>query len=124
MYPVVLREIAVEETALVREMVRTMSLERVTYKRVIHAFREFGLDYDASRLYAEINTYRRTLEGFVRRRSELSVVGQVVQELYALEGDVSFYNGYSLERMQTVLEEVTIDAKNLLCNWFGEVHVD
>ena len=124
MYPVILREIAVEETALVREMVRTMALERYTYKRVVDAFREFGLDYDASGLYAEASKCQRTLEDFARRRSELSALGQVVQELFDLEGNVSFYNDYTLERMQSVLEETTTDAKNVLVNWLGEVHVD
>jgi hypothetical protein len=101
-----------------------MALERFTYKRVVNAFREFGLDYDASGLYAEINVYKHTLEDFVRRRSELSALGQVVQELFDLEGNVSFYNDYTLERMQGVLEETTTDAKNVLVDWLGEVHVD
>jgi len=105
-------------------MVRTMALERYTYKRVVDAFREFGPDYDASGLYAEASKCQRTLEDFARRRSELSALGQVVQELFDLEGDVSFYNDYTLERMQGVLEETTTDAKNVLVNWLGEVHVD
>ena len=124
MYPVVLREIAVEETALVNEMMEIMSLERAARERVVLAYNEFGLDYDASLLDAEIEGYVRLLGDFRRRMSELSALGQVVQELHDLEGDVTFYDNYTLEELRNVLEEVTVSSKNVLADWVGGVHVD
>ena len=124
MYPVVLREIAVEETALVNEMMEIMSLERAARERVVFAYNEFGLDYDASLLDAEIEGYVRLLGDFGRRMSELSALGQVVQELHDLEGDVTFYDDYTLEELRNVLEEVTVASKNVSADWVGGVHVD
>jgi hypothetical protein len=124
MYPVVLREIAVEETALVNEMMEIMSLERAARERVVFAYNEFGLDYDASLLDAEIEGYGRLLGDCGRRRSELSALGQVVQELHDLEGDVTFYDDYTLEELRNVLEEVTVASKNVSADWVGGVHVD
>ena len=120
MYPVVLREIAVEETALVQEMVQAVSLERAAYGEVI---REFGPGYDAGLLNAEIEGYKCVVEDCKRHLSELSFLGQVVEEMRGLEGGVSF-DGYTLEGLQSVLEEVKTDSRNVLTDWFGGVHVD
>ena len=124
MYPVVLKEIADEETALFSEMVEIMSLERAAREIVVLAFNEFGPDYDAGLLDADIEGYVLLLGDCRRRMSELSALGQVVQELHDLEGDVTFYDNYTLEELRNVLEEVTVSSKNVLADWVGGVHVD
>ena len=101
-----------------------MSLERAARERVVFGYNEFGLDYDASLLDAEIEGYVRLLGDFGRRMSELSALGQVVQELHDLEGDVTFYDDYTLEELRNVLEEVTVASKNVSADWVGGVHVD
>lgn len=121
MFPVVLREIAVEETALINDKVVAVSSER---EALLRAFRESGGNFDVGSPSEEVKELARLSEGIGRRLADLSSLEMIVKELHGLEGGASDYAGYTLEGLQGILSDVTTDADNVLVDWCGDICID